>query len=35
MLDVGRDTGVPVTEYRTPHGRIEGDVLHVSLNFTP
>ncbi|MEJ2408389.1 MAG: hypothetical protein P8Y58_00385 [Novosphingobium sp.] len=23
---VGRDPGVPVTQYRTPHGRIEGDV---------
>jgi len=33
MLDIGRDTGVPVTEYRTPHGRIEGDVEHVSLSF--
>ncbi len=33
MLDVGRDTGVPVTEYRTPHGAIEGDVPHVRIDF--
>jgi len=33
MLDVGRDTGVPVTDYRTPHGRLEGDVSHVALRF--
>jgi arylsulfatase len=31
MVDVGRDTGVTVTDYRTPHGRIEGDVPHVVL----
>lgn len=33
MLDVGRDTGVPVTDYRTPNGRLEGDVSHVALRF--
>lgn len=33
MLDVGRDTGVTVTDYATPHGEIEGDVTHVQLNF--
>jgi arylsulfatase len=32
-LDVGRDTGVPVTDYRTPHGRLDGDVRRVSLDF--
>ena len=31
MLDAGRDTGATVTEYRTPHGRIEGDVRHVVI----
>lgn len=31
--DVGRDLGVPVTEYRTPHGNIEGDVPHVQIEF--
>jgi arylsulfatase len=30
-MDVGRDLGVPVTEYRTKGGKIEGDVRHVSL----
>jgi arylsulfatase len=32
-LDVGRDLGVPVTDYRTPHGMIEGDVPHVRIDF--
>ena len=32
-LDVGRDLGVPVTDYATPHGAIEGDVPHVSIDF--
>lgn len=32
-LDIGRDLGVPVTDYATPHGMIEGDVKHVSLDF--
>ena len=32
-LDVGRDLGVPVTDYATPHGQIEGDVTHVSIDF--
>lgn len=34
MLDIGRDTGVPVTEYVTPYGALEGDISHVELNFT-
>ncbi|MCJ2185616.1 arylsulfatase [Novosphingobium beihaiensis] len=32
-LDVGRDLGVPVTKYRTPHGQIEGDVPHVTIDY--
>jgi arylsulfatase len=32
-LDVGRDLGVTVTDYATPHGRIEGDVPHVAIDF--
>ena len=32
-LDIGRDLGVPVTAYRTPNGRIEGDIPHVSIVF--
>jgi len=32
-LDIGQDIGVTVTDYRTPHGRIEGDVPHVSIDF--
>lgn len=31
-LDVGRDIAVPVVGYRTPHGIIEGDVPHVSID---
>jgi arylsulfatase len=31
-LDIGRDLGVPVTDYRTPHGAIEGDIPHVSID---
>jgi arylsulfatase len=31
MFDAGRDTGVTVTDYATPHGRVEGDIPHVSL----
>ena len=31
--DVGRDLGVTVTDYRTPHGAIEGDVSHVTIDF--
>lgn len=30
-LDVGRDIGVTVTEYRTPHGVIEGDIPHLRI----
>jgi hypothetical protein len=32
-LDVGRDIGVPVTDYITPHGNFEGDVRRVSIRF--
>ncbi|MCW1428622.1 arylsulfatase [Novosphingobium sp. JCM 18896] len=32
-LDIGRDLGVTVTDYRTPHGAIEGDIPHVSFDF--
>jgi arylsulfatase len=32
-LDIGRDLGVTVTDYRTPHGMIEGDVPHVTIDF--
>jgi arylsulfatase len=32
-FDVGRDLGVTVTDYRTPHGAIQGDIPHVTLDF--
>ena len=32
-LDVGRDIGVPVVDYATPRGAIEGDVPHVVIDF--
>lgn len=32
-LDVGRDLGVVVTDYRTPQGAIEGDIPHVRIEF--
>ena len=32
-LDIGRDLGVTVTDYRTPHGQIEGDIPHVTIDF--
>jgi arylsulfatase A-like enzyme len=32
-LDVGRDIGVPVIDYARPHGAIEGDVPHVTVDF--
>jgi arylsulfatase A-like enzyme len=32
-LDIGRDIGVPVTNYSTPHGTLEGDVRRVSITF--
>jgi arylsulfatase len=35
QLDAGRDTGVPVTEYPTPHGRLDGDIRRVSINVVP
>ncbi len=33
LLDIGRDTGVPVTDYKTPHGAIEGDIPYVRVDF--
>lgn len=33
MMDIGRDTGVTVTDYATPHGEIQGDVTHVKVTF--
>lgn len=33
MLDIGKDTGVPVTGYLTEQGRFEGDISHVALRF--
>lgn len=33
MIDVGRDTGVPVTRYRKAGGRFDGQISHVSLTF--
>jgi arylsulfatase len=33
MLNVGQDTGAPVTDYRTPHGKLQGAVRRVSLTF--
>ncbi len=33
LLEVGRDLGVPVTDYRTPYGRIEGEVPHLTIDF--
>lgn len=35
MLDTGRDTGVTVTDYRTPHGQFEGAISHVAVTFKP
>jgi arylsulfatase len=32
-LDTGRDTGVPVTGYKTTSGEIEGDIRQVRLTF--
>ena len=32
-LDIGRDIGVAVTDYRTPRGAFEGDIPHVSVTF--
>ncbi len=32
-MDVGRDLGVTVIDYATPHGAIEGDVPHVVIDF--
>ncbi|MFA7603464.1 MAG: arylsulfatase [Novosphingobium sp.] len=32
-LDIGRDLGVTVTDYRTPQGQIEGDIPHVTIDF--
>jgi arylsulfatase len=33
MIDTGRDTGVPVTAYKTPGGRLEGRIDNISLDF--
>ncbi|MDG2003469.1 MAG: arylsulfatase [Novosphingobium sp.] len=33
MLDIGRDSGGPVTSYVKPHGKFEGDVPHVRITF--
>jgi arylsulfatase len=33
MFDIGRDTGVTVTDYVTPHGDIDGDIPHVAITF--
>jgi arylsulfatase len=32
-MDIGRDIGVPVIDYPTRRGAIEGDVPHVSVTF--
>ena len=32
-VDIGRDIGVPVTDYQTHRGALEGDVPHVSVSF--
>ncbi len=32
-IDTGLDTGAPVTPYRTPFGRLEGEVRHINLTF--
>jgi arylsulfatase len=32
-VDIGRDLGVPVTEYAVPHGVLDGDVPHLTLTF--
>jgi len=33
MLNTGKDAGVTVTDYRTPHGELDGEVSHISLDF--
>lgn len=33
-LDIGRDLGVTVTEYRTSQGRIEGYFPHITIDFS-
>lgn len=32
-FDIGRDIGVTVTDYKTPHGKIEGGIPHVTVDF--
>lgn len=32
-FDTGRDIGVPVTNYRTPFGAIEGEISHIVITF--
>lgn len=33
LFDAGRDTGVPVTAYRTPQGVLEGEIRHVAIEY--
>ncbi|MCB2060007.1 MAG: arylsulfatase [Novosphingobium sp.] len=33
QLDAGRDLGVPVTDYATVQGAIQGEIRHISLHF--
>ena len=33
MFDAGRDTGSPVTEYRVPQGRLEGEIEHIRVEY--
>lgn len=33
MLNIGKDSGATVTEYRTPHGELQGTVQHVAVQF--
>lgn len=32
-FDAGRDTGVPVTDYRSPLGALEGNIRHISVEY--
>ncbi len=34
-LDIGRDTGVPVTNYELPGGAYSGRILHVGISLAP
>jgi len=33
-FDIGRDTGAPVTDYRSPEGKFEGTIEHVRVSFS-